>query len=268
MTSAHFESYRKEHEDNIRKHCLETGENPEQVSALNYLKEVLTRPFPLAKSHNDKPNKESEAYNIASDLMSNYVIIKGDNMYEIVEAEFYYYAKFHKDITVYERDMDSGRFFFHQSGMDITFESHIERINEKINSQESTFGGILIRSLKRDSKNNTCEFILGPMNCVNHLWSDFNAIKPSISEYPILTYKPIEGARIAAEKRFYPIDLKRKDNKVKSLNSKFDTEVWSDLDYLRELKYRFARSDIKPDMPTLKKYANRNPSPCPEAWKR
>ncbi|MDE7091154.1 MAG: hypothetical protein K2O53_05455 [Bacteroidales bacterium] len=266
MTSTRFESYQKEHEDNIRKHCQETGENPEQVLALDYLKEVLTRPFYLSESHKDKPNKESEAYNIVSDLMSNYVIIKGNDMHEIVEAEFYYYAKFHKDIIVYERDMDGGRFFFHQSGVDITFESHIERINGKINSQESAFGGILIRSLKRNSKNNTCEFILGPLNCVNYLWSDFNAIKPSISEYLILTYKPIEGARIAAEKRFYPIAPKRKDSKVKSLNSRFDTKVWSDLDYLRELKYRFVRSDIKPDTPSLKRYANRMPSPRPEAW--
>lgn len=230
---------------------------------MNNLKALLELPV------NDTLN-EQKAYHIVSSLMRNYVIIKGDDVYEIIEAEFYYYDKSHNDITVYERDLEGGRFFFHQSGVDITFKSHIERIdgkpNGKINSQESAFGGILIRSLKRISSNNACEFILGPMNCVNHLWSDFNAIKPSVSEYPCLKSQTIEGASIVAEKRFYPIKEEQKEKKLNALNSKFDKEVTKNLNEWLDLKYRFVRNDIKPEEDSLRKYRSRKPSPCPDFW--
>ena len=223
------------------------------------LKKLLELPFNVTK-------KEDIAYDIVSNLMSNYVIMKGNDMYEIIEAEFYYYSHSHPDITVYERNMDGGRFFFHQSGVDITFKSHIEKINGKIDSQKSAFGGILIRSIRRKSDN---MFILGPMNCVNHLWDNFNAIEPSVSEYPRLKSQTIEGALIEAEKRFYPVKEEQKEKKLNSLNSKFDKAVGTDkdLDDWLNHNYRFVRSDIKPDEKALKKYNNRNPSPCPNSWK-
>ena len=224
------------------------------------LKKLLELPFNVTK-------KEDIAYDIVSNLMSNYVIMKGNDMYEIIEAEFYYYSHSHPDITVYERNMDGGRFFFHQSGVDITFKSHIEKINGKIDSQKSAFGGILIRSLKRISRNNVCEFILGPLNCVNHLWDNFNAIKPSVSEYPYLEFQTIEGVSIEAEERFYPIKKEQKEKKLNSLNSKFDQMVKTNLDIWLDCKYRFVRNDIKPDEKSLKKYNNRKPSPCPNSWK-
>ncbi|MDE6629895.1 MAG: hypothetical protein K2K11_00525 [Bacteroidales bacterium] len=227
---------------------------------MDNLKNLLVLPF------NVTPN-EDIAKDIVSNLMSNYVIQKGSDLYEIIEAEFYYYSHSHPDITVYERKMDGGRYFFHQSGVDITFKSHIEEINGKIDSQKSAFGGILIRSLKRISRNNVCEFILGPLNCVNHLWDNFNALEqPSVSEYPCLKFQTIEGALIEAEKRFYPVKEEQKEKKLNSLNSKFDEVVEKDLDCWLNRKYRFVRSNIKPDEKALKKYNNRNPSPCPETW--
>ena len=120
---------------------------------MDELKELLELPF------KETPNEEI-AKEIVSNLMLNYVITKGDKEYEIIEAEFYYYSPSHPDITVYKRHMDGGRFFFHQSGLDITFKSDIKNINGKIDSQKSYFGGILIRALRQRDNN---MFILGPM---------------------------------------------------------------------------------------------------------
>lgn len=222
---------------------------------MDNLRNLLVLPF------NITPN-EDIAKDIVSNLMSNYAIRKGNDLYEIIEAEFYYYSHSHPDITVYERNMDGGRYFFHQSGVDITFKSHIEEINGKIDSQKSAFGGILIRSIRRKSDNT---FILGPMKCVNHLWDNFNALdQPSVSEYPFLIHEPIKEGELIAEKRHYPVDDTKKENKVKLLNSKFDKEVGTDkdLDDWLNRNYRFVRSDIKPDAASLKNYRNR-----PAIWK-
>ena len=234
----------------------------EELKKLKELKERLESPLNEAS----KEKMEDKAKEIVSNLMLNYVITKGGKEYEIIETEFYYYSPSHQDITVYDRDMDSGRFFFHQSGLDITFKSQIERINEKIDSQKSAFGGILIRALRQmDGKT----FILGPINCVNHLWDNFNALEePSVSEYPYLRPNSIGNIEcITAEKRHYPIDDAKKADKVKSLNAKFDKEVGKieDLNKWLECKYRFVRNDIKPDEKSLKKY-NRKPYPCPKTW--
>ena len=221
---------------------------------MDELKKLLELPF------HETPN-EDMAKEIVSYLMLNYVITKGDKEYEIIEAEFYYYSPSHPDITVYKRHMDGGRFFFHQSGLDITFKSHIEEINGKIDSQKSYCGGILIRALRQmDDKT----FILGPMKCVDHLWDNFNALeKPSESEYPYLIHRPIEGVKpIVAEERHYPIDNAKKADRVKSLNAKFNEEVGTieKLNKWLECKYRFVRSDIKPN--EIKNYSNK-----PKIWK-
>ncbi|MDE7386687.1 MAG: hypothetical protein K2N28_06070 [Muribaculaceae bacterium] len=132
---------------------------------------------------------------IAKVLMGDYVIKKGNKDYAIVEIEFYLYSPKHRDLITYPRKMKPGRWFFHQSGVDLTFESQgvevtIENKKETYNAKDATFGGILIRGLyDLDNDNNGKEvdrYIFGPINCVNLLWDDFDAFPNSGAEYPIL----------------------------------------------------------------------------------
>ena len=124
---------------------------------------------------------------IAEKLMCNYVIQKGKQQYKIVEIEFYFYSREHQDVITYPRKMEAGRWFFHSSGVDLTFKSngieHLKDDKYKIDDN-AYFGGILIRGLyKFDDKNS--EYIFGPQRCVNELWDNFNAFD-EIGEYPIL----------------------------------------------------------------------------------
>ena len=137
------------------------------------------------------PQKEPQKLfqTIAEELMCNYVIQKGKQQYKIVEIEFYFYSPDHQDIITYPRDIKAGRWFFHPSGVDLTFTSNgIEYLKDgkyKI-SDNAYFGGILIRGLyKFDDKDSI--YIFGPQKCVNELWDNFSAFdEADIKEYPVL----------------------------------------------------------------------------------
>ncbi len=86
-------------------------------------------------------------------LMTNFVIRKGRVEYEIIEAEFYLYCNEHEDITTYPRSMAPGRFWFYESGVDITLYSRVRYKDGKVDSEQSKYGGILIRSLKKTAYN-------------------------------------------------------------------------------------------------------------------
>ena len=137
---------------------------------------------------------------IARNLMCNHVIKKGKKRFAIVEIEFYFYSKEHPDYITYPRKMDAGRWFFHQSGVDLTFNTLGEPNKDKnkkgkecLNYKDCSFGGILIRGIylidkefekqifKRDN------YIFGPRKCVDILWDDFNAFENSDDEYPVIS---------------------------------------------------------------------------------
>lgn len=113
---------------------------------------------------------------IANLLMNKCVISKGEAKYEIVEIEFYLFTSDHQDVITYPRKLSSCQWFFHQSGVDLTFESNTEH-----------FGGILIRGL-RDIE--TRQLTFGPQKCVDLLWDKFNAFKIQENEYPIIVAAP------------------------------------------------------------------------------
>lgn len=68
----------------------------------------------------------NEFKNIATKLMSEYAIKKGDNLYQMVEIEFYWYSPDHPDLSVYPRKSKAGNWFLHPSGVDITLESCVD----------------------------------------------------------------------------------------------------------------------------------------------
>lgn len=138
-------------------------------NAISVLKEKL--------SLSNCPKRQDDFFDyfreIANLLMNKCVISKGEVKYEIVEIEFYLFTPSHQDLITYPRDTKAGQWFFHQSGVDLTFESDNEH-----------FGGILIRGL-RDIE--TRQLTLGPQKCVDLLWNKFNAFDCNASEYPIIS---------------------------------------------------------------------------------
>lgn len=111
---------------------------------------------------------------IAKKLINEYQISKNGVTYEFLEFEFYYYDKTHKDVITYERTIEKGKWFFHNSGMDLAFKSN-----------KNYYGGILIRSLLKGGQ----EIIVGPLKSSWELFDSFNAFTPSLEEYPIITKK-------------------------------------------------------------------------------
>lgn len=109
---------------------------------------------------------------VAKELMNGWCIKRGGSLYEIVEIEFYLYNNNHPDCITYPRNMSQGRWFFHKSGVDITFES-----------DENCYGGILIRGIKSQGDG---RYILGPFKCVEELWPDADAFRVDPADYPQL----------------------------------------------------------------------------------
>lgn len=97
---------------------------------------------------------------IAEELMCNYVLCDetGTTCYSLIEIEFYLYKQnVHEDTVVYPRNCNAGQLFYHYSGADIAFQTITDDDNV-------TFGGILIRSMKKCD-----EIIGGPLRCKDEL---------------------------------------------------------------------------------------------------
>ena len=123
----------------------------------------------------DKKEILTEFEEAAKLLMNLCSIKKCEKEYKIVDIEFYMYNFQHPDVITYPRDMKMGRWFFHPSGVDLTFDSTPDR-----------FGGILIRGIRNVNDDN--DQILGPQKCVDALWDNFNAFDNQYdTEYPIIS---------------------------------------------------------------------------------
>lgn len=138
---------------------------------------------------------------IAEILMNNCAISKGKNRYEIVEIEFYFFTPDHQDVIVYPRTQRAGQWFFHPSGVDLTFESN-----------EKQFGGILIRGVRNID---TGKLTLGPLNCVNILWDKADAFKIHENEYPtIVEYSEKFDENICSFPRWISVKDEKKAEKI------------------------------------------------------
>lgn len=90
---------------------------------------------------------------IAEVLLKKVAIRKGDKTYYIRDIEFYLYADNHRDIITYPRVCKAGQWFFHSSGVDISFESYVKTIDDEyglfrpVLGEDAFFGGVLIRQL-------------------------------------------------------------------------------------------------------------------------
>ena len=162
--------------------------------------------------------------NVATKLMSEFAIKKGNDYYQMVEIEFYWYSHNHPDLSVYPRKSKAGNWYLHPSGVDITLESCVVKgTNDCVDEDVSTlrerwkdakgkqnvdysgfsYGGILIRSLRKfkptNDPTNSASFILGPWNCCDALFDyipcdgnfkDINTMLPEITYYDKVEMMP------------------------------------------------------------------------------
>lgn len=173
----------------------------------------------LLPDYSDKADEDKEAKEvrdkaiakiydaIAKKLFNEYHIKKGDATYDFLEIEFYYFDKGHRDYITYPRTISKGNWFFHNSGMDLSFESWSEIGFEKTSEAgENFFGGILIRSLVKDGNN----AIIGPLNSCWGLFDIFSAFEPNPNELPIIERKSVENQfEIFKSQRWIPYDDKK-----------------------------------------------------------
>jgi len=134
-------------------------------------------------------------FQLAKTLFSKYAIHKKDKVYYIRDIEFYLYDDNHRDIITYPRNCAAGQWFFHSSGVDLSFESYIEigsrkdgtKIPSLSFSNTAFFGGILIREIEpADGVIESGRIRLdGPQKVVDELYDQFDALYAP-DNFPVL----------------------------------------------------------------------------------
>ena len=160
-------------------------------------------------------NFDTEFERIADALFNRFAIRKGDRLYRFVEIEFYHNLTDPApiDSITYPRTSAAGQFFFHQSGVDLTFLSHRS-------GSEPRFGGILIRSIRHDDR-----FILGPYKVMDELFDSFDAFG-RVSGFPEIV-EHVRGDRVK------PYKTTRWNIKPKEKAFRFTLpyDIWKDKDH-------------------------------------
>ena len=157
------------------------------------LKTKLENPKDLVKG---KLLDEKKCKALAHALMTEFWIRKGSQHYWITDLEFYIYTDSHRDIITYPRSCEAGCWFFHDSGVDITFKSTMEFAKHPKNkkskpklTKDSVFGGILIRGIKPEEPLNLPDGAIydfkGPWKSRTELFRCVDALNPD-SSFPQL----------------------------------------------------------------------------------
>lgn len=121
---------------------------------------------------------------IAKILLNKVAICKGEKIFYIKDIEFYLYENKHRDIVTYPRICKAGQWFFHPSGIDISFESSVDvksndyELFQPILRDDAFFGGVLIRAIYPADKapSDACKYSLdGPHKVEWALFDCFDA---------------------------------------------------------------------------------------------
>lgn len=116
---------------------------------------------------------------ISKALLCDCIIVKGKKEYRIREIEFYLLRPDYRDAVTYPRSCNAGDWFFHNSGVDLSFKSMCSI--SKADTTLDRFGGVLIRTVERISADGEGKTLFdGPIKVVNELFDQFSAISPSI----------------------------------------------------------------------------------------
>jgi hypothetical protein len=148
---------------------------------------------------------EDDFQRIANDLLNNWVLKVEDALYRITEIEFYYKdkGKKHDDTYIHGHELQKqkGKWYFHGSGIDLTF------------GDGEAYGGILIRAIYRI---NDKKFCYGPLRCILEIFSNLSSI-----------YKPeMSFCLIPATEGLFEIENPIRAQRV-GLNSENDPVMWN-----------------------------------------
>ena len=159
---------------------------------------------------------------IAHTLFNECVIKYLNDEYRILDFEFYYYNKNHQDISVHPRNSETLCWYINDfGGIDLNFESKINKtIVTKKNkwlfkyelTNESYFGGILLRQIQRLSDNVIFD---GPWK-VADLFRILDATSQTQNN-PVLVTKELQ-----------PIDFMKPEKRYNLLGSKKDPKAKAD----------------------------------------
>lgn len=128
--------------------------------------EDLRKLLVISKEANE--NEVKEIFKLLSEkLLKDYSIVKGKERYRFLEIEFYFYNKYHKDVSVYRRTIQAGKWYIHLSGVDISFESCY--VSKEFS--ENYYGGILIRSIQNMQYDS---IVNGPLCCLIELFQNID----------------------------------------------------------------------------------------------
>lgn len=165
-------------------------------------------------------------YEIASILLNKVAIRKGDKTYYIKDIEFYLYNDFHRDIITYPRKCEAGQWYFHSSGVDISFESYVKTDNNEydlfqpILDKDSFFGGILIRQIypadKTPADAAKCR-LDGPHKVEWELFDKFDAFN-EVQDFPhfVACEHEVNIIKVSERRNILPSN-KTAEEKVKSI---------------------------------------------------
>ena len=163
------------------------------------LRTTLLNPLSGLKSREFK-DVENEFSKIAKSLFCNYCIKTDTKIFRFAEIEFYYYKKDLWDQewnrVTYPRNKDAGELFFHYSGVDICFQTHLD---DKGGYLE--FGGILIRSLIELDDNGALQHLhAGPQYCANVMLNSCNCKLPQLDVVDEINCEMKSAVRFGIEK--------------------------------------------------------------------
>ena len=154
----------------------------------------------MSISANASKSEIMEAFDSIADYLKNYCVIKAkDGEYRILDFEFYFFNQNHQDITTHPRNSEALCWYINDfGGIDLNFKSEIKINKDPIKkegieiysykyilSEDSYFGGILIRQIQRLSDRVIFD---GPLK-VAELFRTFNA-SHQLQNIPILIIAP------------------------------------------------------------------------------
>lgn len=112
---------------------------------------------------------------LAASLFNNFAIRRGQIVYRFVEIEFYHNLVDDMNGKTIPRTTSAGEWFFHNYGVDIAFESNLNR-----------YGGILIRSIvEGESYKDGKTYTNGPQKAFWEIFDKLNSLHDNC-EYPLI----------------------------------------------------------------------------------
>jgi len=144
---------------------------------------------------------------VAEMLLNEYVIRKGEELYRMTNVEFYFFNQHHPDVITYPRTCEAGMWFFHSSGVDLTFASDCKSApgaKPTFCAEGAFYGGILIRGIRNVR---TGEDLKGPYLSCDRLFDKFDAMSGSPADFPHLERVVLSNEKLLPKKERHNVSL-------------------------------------------------------------